>query len=378
MFLLINKPINLTSHDVIYQLRKITNIKTIGHAGTLDPFASGLLIIALERNSTKQLQTLIKLDKIYQATLQLGAISDTYDLTGKIKTIKSYKINALNQTHIKTILTSFIGKQLQTPPIYSAKKINGHKAYNLARKGQIPKLIPQQIEIYNIKLNNLELKNKTNPHLYQNYKLTIEIHCSSGTYIRSLAHDIGQQLKTGAYLTQLIRTHIGPFKLSQATNLKKINSTNWRQFTFNKLPTIPIKSRILIFGTFDLLHLGHINFIKQAAQLGDELYIVIARDKNVAKLKGNIPIHNENQRIKNIHQLGITHHIILGNLDWHKRYRIINKIKPNIIALGYDQKINLSELKTKLKKYNLKPQIKKLKAYQPNKYKTSIIKKNKS
>jgi len=378
MFLLINKPPHITSHDVIYQLRKITNIKTVGHAGTLDPFATGLLIIALERNSTKQLNTLIKLDKTYQATLQLGAISDTYDLTGKIKTIKSYKINTLNQTHIKTILKSFIGKQSQTPPIYSAKKINGQKSYTLARQGKNPQLTSQQIEIYNIKLNNLKLKNKTNPHLYQSYKLTIEIHSSSGTYIRSLAHDIGQQLGCGAYLTQLKRTHIGPFKLSQATTLKKLNSTNWQQFTFDKLPTLPTKSRILIFGTFDLLHPGHINFITQASQLGDELYIVVARDKNIINFKGAQPTHSENQRMKNIHHLGITHHIILGNLDWHKRYRIINKIKPNIIALGYDQKINLTELKTKLKKYGLTPQIKKLKPYQPNKYKTSIIKKTKS
>ncbi len=369
MFLLVNKPINLTSHDVIYQLRKITNIKTIGHAGTLDPFASGLLITALKRESTKQLQNLIKLNKTYQATLQLGATSDTYDLTGNIKKLKNEKIKKIKRTDIKNTLTSFIGKQLQTPPIYSAKKINGHKAYDLARKGQTPELIPQQIEIYNIKINNLEIRN---------WKLEITIHCSSGTYIRSLAHDIGQQLGTSAYLTQLKRTHIGPFKLSQAVTLKKLNSTNWRQFTFNKLPTLPTKSRVLIFGTFDLLHPGHINFINQASQLANELYIVVARDKNINKLKGAKPKDNENQRMKNIHQLGITHHIILGNLDWHKRYRIINKIKPDIIALGYDQKINLTELKTKLKKYKLTPKIKILKPYHPNKYKTSIIKKNKS
>jgi len=143
MFLLINKPPNITSHDVIDRLRQITSIQKIGHAGTLDPFATGLLIVAIGRESTKKLNQLLKLDKIYQATLHLGAISNTYDKTGLIQLTTDNK--QLTTKKIQETLKNFIGPQLQTPPPFSAKKINGQKAYNLARKGLVPKLKPQKI-----------------------------------------------------------------------------------------------------------------------------------------------------------------------------------------------------------------------------------------
>ncbi len=229
MFLLINKPPGITSHDVIYQLRKITGYKKIGHAGTLDPFAQGLLIIAIQRQSTKQLGQLLKLNKSYQATLQLGATSDTYDLTGQITKQKNQSIETLSQEKIKKKLDNFIGPQLQKPPIYSAKKINGQRAYQLARQGKKIKLKPQKINIYQLTYQNFNISSQ---------QLTIQVNCSSGTYIRSLAHDIGQALDCGAYLIKLIRTQIGPFSLSQAIELKKINQNNWQQFSFAQLPKL--------------------------------------------------------------------------------------------------------------------------------------------
>ena len=147
MFLLINKPPNITSHDVINKLRKITGQKRIGHAGTLDPFAQGLLIVAISRESTKKLNQLLKLDKAYQATIKFGAVSDTYDKTGQIKKYKNIKID---KDKINDLLKRFIGWQLQTPPSFSAKKINGQKAYQLARQGKTPKLKPQKIKIFEI------------------------------------------------------------------------------------------------------------------------------------------------------------------------------------------------------------------------------------
>ncbi|MFH1890873.1 MAG: tRNA pseudouridine(55) synthase TruB [Candidatus Kuenenbacteria bacterium] len=398
MFLLINKPPNITSHDVINKLRKICNEKKIGHAGTLDPFAVGLLITAIGRQSTKQLNQLLKLDKTYKAVLQLGATSDTYDLTGKISLkhkntrlpspdgeANGGQVKTLKHDDIKNILQKFTGEQKQLPPQYSAKKINGQKAYQLARKGKTANLKPQKITIYDITLKKFDplvhcpvkVSRKRTPTereytLTKHKKLEIEVHCSSGAYIRTLAHDIGQTLGCGAYLTQLKRTTIGPFKLKNAVNLNQLTQANWQKFALPILPDLPNKKTVIAFGTFDLAHKGHINFLQQAKKLGDELYIVIARDKNVKKIKNKLPQDNENKRLKNIKNLNLTDNVMLGQKNLDYCYRILNKIKPDIIALGYDQQINITELKSKLKKYGINPKIIRLKPYCPEKYKTSI------
>ena len=162
MFLLINKPAGPTSHDIINQLRKITGQKRLGHAGTLDPFASGLLICAVGRDSTKQLGNFLKLDKTYLATIKLGAASNTYDRTGKLNVppylggmprhcgAEGYP--SLTKRTVIVALQKFIGPQLQTPPIFSAKKIHGQTAYKLARQGKTVTLKPNQITIYDLKL----------------------------------------------------------------------------------------------------------------------------------------------------------------------------------------------------------------------------------
>ncbi|MFC1622618.1 tRNA pseudouridine(55) synthase TruB [Patescibacteria group bacterium] len=208
-----------TSHDVIDKLRKITGIKKIGHAGTLDPFAQGLLLVAIGREATREISKFVGLDKEYVANLKFGAISDTYDLTGRIK-IQEYKNIKINKIIIKNILKKFIGKQEQIPPMFSAKKVGGKKLYELARQGIEITRKPNQIEVYDIKL----LK-------WSNVKcqLSIVVHCSSGTYIRSLAHDIGQILVCGAYLEKLVRTKIGKFKLTDAIELDKLNKENWQK-----------------------------------------------------------------------------------------------------------------------------------------------------
>lgn len=359
MFLLINKLPGPTSHDIINQLRRITGYRKIGHAGTLDPFATGLLIVAISRDSTKKLNTLLKLDKTYLATLQFGAASTTLDPTGQITPVKKVKITKekINQT-----LKNFIGPQTQIPPAYSAKKISGLKAYQLARKNISPQLKPQAIHIYQIKLVKFSPKNQT---------LQIEVDCSSGTYLRTLAADIGAQLKTKSYLAELKRTAIGPFKLSQAINPDKLTPANWQKYIIKNLPPLPVKTKVILFGTFDRLHAGHLNFLNQAKKLGDELYVVVARDHNVKKIKSKLPRQNETIRLKAIQDAHLASSTMLGNSRMPHRYRIINKIKPDVIALGYDQHVNLSELKAKLKKYKLSPKIKRLKPYRPQQYKSS-------
>lgn len=205
---LINKPIGITSHDVIDRLRKITGERRIGHAGTLDPLASGLLIVAIGREFTKQLDKFLKLNKEYEAEIVLGKISDTYDAEGKIE-VKDDK--EVSEKEIVKVLNSFLGENEQMPPVFSAKKIKGKRAYSLARAGLKVDLKPQLINISKIKLLN-----------YAYPKVKFEVEVSSGTYIRSLAHDIGNKLGVGAYLSSLIRTRIGKHSLTLAGDLDKI------------------------------------------------------------------------------------------------------------------------------------------------------------
>lgn len=218
-FLLINKPKDWTSHDVVGYLRKEYPKKTkVGHAGTLDPFATGLLIVGVGREATKRLDEFKNMPKIYIATLRLGATSTTFDPEGEI-TITNHNTHNTTQDddtnfdeptkkEIENILNSFIGKQQQIPPMFSAKKVGGQKLYDLARKGIEIERQPCEIEIYDIKL------------LDYNYpSLKIEVSCSTGTYIRTLAHDIGQKLGCGAYCEELERTRIGEYKLEDASSI---------------------------------------------------------------------------------------------------------------------------------------------------------------
>jgi tRNA pseudouridine55 synthase len=219
-FILINKPAGITSHDVVDKLREITKIKKIGHAGTLDPFATGLLILGIGREFTKKLSIFQKKDKEYIATLRLGAESDTFDKEGKIVEKKIEKIP--ERKEIEEVLKSFLGEIEQIPPPFSAKKIKGKKLYELARKGIKIEAKPQKVEIYEISI--LEYKF---PHL------KVKVNCSSGTYIRSLANEIGKKLRCGAYVEELIRTKIGEFSVDSAIKLSQLTPQNWKNFLIN-------------------------------------------------------------------------------------------------------------------------------------------------
>jgi tRNA pseudouridine55 synthase len=216
-FILINKPAGITSHDVVDRLREITKIKRIGHSGTLDPFATGLLILGIGREFTKKLSIFQKKDKEYIATLRLGAESDTFDRDGKIVERKVEKIP--ERKEIEEVLKNFLGEIEQIPPAFSAKKIKGKKLYELARKGIKVEPKPQKVKIYEISI--LE---------YKFPYLKIKVKCSSGTYIRSLANDIGKKLGCGAYVEELVRTKIGEFSLEKAIELSRLNSQNWKNF----------------------------------------------------------------------------------------------------------------------------------------------------
>lgn len=212
-FILVNKPKGITSFGVIARLRRITGVRKIGHCGTLDPLASGLLICAIGRGATKKIDTFIKQDKTYLAEIELGKKSNTYDLEGDISEVKVEK--KPTKKDIEKILKMFIGEIEQTPPIYSAKKINGQRAYDLARSGKKVKLSKIKIKIYKIKLISYKFPN-----------LKIKIDCGSGTYIRSLANDIGKKLKTGAVLTGLVRESVGKYSLKKSLEIEKIDTVS--------------------------------------------------------------------------------------------------------------------------------------------------------
>ena len=218
-FSLINKDSGPTSHDVVDKLRRITGIRKIGHAGTLDPFATGVLLMAIGRQATKRIDHFVKKDKTYIATLKLGETTDTYDREGKKSTTESFNIPEKDK--ILDVLKTFIGKQEQIPPMFSAKKIGGKKLYDLARKGIEIERKASQINIYKISLIN-----------YAWPILNIEVSCSTGTYIRSLAKDIGQELECGAYLEELKRTSIENLEIKKAHKINELNKDNWKDFLF--------------------------------------------------------------------------------------------------------------------------------------------------
>ncbi len=220
-FLFIDKPKGISSFSVIKYLRKITQIKKIGHAGTLDPFASGLLIVGIGKEATKLLGKFLKKEKIYLAEIEIGKITETYDIEGKI-IFEKKNLDPISLKEIKKTLSLFVGEFYQLPPKFSAKKINGKRAYEFARIGKEIKLSPQKVKISYIKI----LK-------YKWPILKIETKVSSGCYIRSLAYDIGQKLKCGAYLKNLKRIQIGKIKLKESVPLKNLNSSNWKKFLIN-------------------------------------------------------------------------------------------------------------------------------------------------
>lgn len=207
--ILINKPLNCTSHDVVNKVRKICHTKKVGHCGTLDPLASGVLVLCINK-ATKALQFITSEDKEYIATITLGKATDTYDLEGKITSEKEYQ-NDLTLKQVEETLKTFLGKQKQVPPIYSAIKVNGKKLYEYARNNEKVEIEPRDIEIYSLELLSFE-KNE----------IKIKTHCSKGTYIRSLCVDIASALGYPGVMSSLIRTKSGHFALDDCITLEEL------------------------------------------------------------------------------------------------------------------------------------------------------------
>jgi tRNA pseudouridine55 synthase len=209
--LLIDKPLEWTSYDVIRKLRKIINIKKIGHAGTLDPLATGLLIVCTGK-FTKKINEYMAQEKEYTGTITLGAVTPTYDRESEPENVTS--LNGITEEMIKEKTKQFTGEILQTPPIHSAIKQNGKPVYFMARKGMEVILEPRKVTIKEFEITNVELP-----------VVSFKVVCTTGTYIRSLANDFGVALGCGGYLSELRRTRIGNFKVEDAVTMEEFKST---------------------------------------------------------------------------------------------------------------------------------------------------------
>ncbi len=208
--LVVDKPIGLTSHDVVQIIRKGTNIRRAGHTGTLDPRASGVLVI-LVGPAVRLSEYVSASDKRYQAVVRLGQSTDTYDADGRV--VSTSPVN-ITEDEFSNALKQFIGEIEQVPPPYSAVKVKGKKAYEMAREGEEVELMPRKIQVY-----NLDLLEWAPPDA------VIDVYCSSGTYVRSLAHDLGEALGCGAHLVGLRRTKSGRFTLRDAVPLRKLRES---------------------------------------------------------------------------------------------------------------------------------------------------------
>lgn len=203
----LNKPLGMTSHDVVARVRRLAHQRRVGHAGTLDPGASGVLPVCLGQ-ATRVVEYLSESGKRYRATVILGTVTDTYDAEGEV--IRSAPVHVTRE-ELEAALPAFLGPQMQLPPLYSAIKVAGQPLYKLARAGVEVQLQPRPIEIDVLDLID-----------WQPPALTLDVECSKGTYIRSLAYDLGERLGCGAHLGGLVRLRSGPFTLDESLTLEEL------------------------------------------------------------------------------------------------------------------------------------------------------------
>ena len=233
----INKAPGMTSHDVVARVRRLTHIKRVGHAGTLDPAATGVLPICVGQ-ATRVAEYLSDSGKAYRATIRFGAVTDTYDAEGTV--LREAPVT-LSREQIEAALPAFLGPQMQVPPAYSAIKRGGQPVYKLARAGEDVVMEPRPITIFALRLIS-----------WDSPDLVLDVDCGKGTYIRSLAYDLGERLGPGAHLAALVRTRSGPFTLSQCLTLEALEAAladgAWREFLYAPDEAL-IERRAAILGS---------------------------------------------------------------------------------------------------------------------------------
>ena len=206
--LLVDKPKGITSHDVVAKMRRLFRIKKVGHAGTLDPMATGLLLIMIGK-ATKVSQYLMSHDKEYTGTVRLGQVTDSQDAEGEIT--EEHPVPEITEAQAQEVMRGFLGDQYQTPPMFSAKKVNGQKLYKLAREGKTVEREPRVIHISKFEMTDFALP-----------EISFIVGCSKGAYIRTVAHDFGAKLGCGGHLNVLRRTAVGKFRIEKANTIEEL------------------------------------------------------------------------------------------------------------------------------------------------------------
>lgn len=261
--LIVNKPKGCTSHDIVYRIKKKFN-KKVGHTGTLDPMAEGVLPILIGKGTLCS-KYLINHDKKYQVILKLGQKTDTADLEGKVIEEKEIQKEKITIKNVENVLKTFLGKQKQIPPIYSAIKVNGKKLYEYARKGQNVEISPREIEIYNIKLLNIE-----------NDKIEFIVECSKGTYIRTLCEDIANKLGTIGYMFSLKRLQVGNFKIEDSYTIEEIEQN--KDIRIITLEELFKNNKSLVLDDNKLKHF--LNGVKITVNNENDLYKIYDKNNN--------------------------------------------------------------------------------------------------
>jgi tRNA pseudouridine55 synthase len=270
-FLLVDKPRETASFDVVRILRRILRMKRIGYAGTLDPLATGLMIVAAGE-ATKLLHDLEQTHKMYEVEIRLGAVSETFDAEGPVHPFDDPKIPQRSQIE-EVLHRDFFGERMQIPPRYSAVKIGGKHAYELVRKGKDVQLQAKKVVFYDIRILDF------------NYPvLRCAVHCSSGTYIRSLAHDLGQKLGCGGYVANLRRTKIGSFGIEDAIPLGEITADNFAEFLLSPEKFLSDWPQCkLSLPEYEFLGQG--GFLPNGKNIGDGPCLAIFQERTVGLLE---------------------------------------------------------------------------------------------
>ena len=274
-FLIIDKPSGITSHSVVHQIRKITNTKKVGHAGTLDPDATGVLVVGLGK-ATRLITYLVSDNKTYQATIRLGQSTSTDDREGEI--LKTVDCSNLDENEINSVILNFIGDIDQIPSAVSAIKINGQKAYDLVRKGEKVELKPRKIHISAIDIHEIK---KVNSFI----DLNLTIHCSSGTYIRALARDIGEQLKVGGHVTNLRRLQSGQWNISDAKKIEELKVDNLPLISMAEIATSMFPSIKVEFE--EIQDLIHGRYVRKTHEPAETIALIDKKPSLVALAHGD-------------------------------------------------------------------------------------------
>jgi tRNA pseudouridine55 synthase len=230
--LLVDKPKGLTSHDVVYHLRRKLQMKKIGHAGTLDPMATGVLVMLIGK-ATRISQYLMSVDKVYEGEATLGVVTDSQDAEGEV--METRPVPDLTEAGVRDLMKTFLGDQYQTPPMHSAIKIGGVPLYKLARKGEEVEREPRFIRIASFDLLSFALP-----------KLTFRLACTKGTYVRTVANDLGQKLGCGAHLSELRRTGSGKFTIEQCLPLDQIEALSLPEIEKRLIPIYEAAPRVAL------------------------------------------------------------------------------------------------------------------------------------